>query len=85
MEFVRTIEFDIKPDTHKQIIELRNLCFPDHKSDRSYHKQLPHFRYLVYDDDSLIGHMGVDHRALSLGDSVFKIFGEKMVLPLMPY
>jgi predicted acetyltransferase len=75
MEIIRITEFDIKPDTHNQIIELRNLCFPDNQRNRSYYKQLPHFRYLTYDDDLLISHMGVDHRVISVGDAVFKVFG----------
>jgi ribosomal protein S18 acetylase RimI-like enzyme len=83
MKIVRKIEFDIEPDAHKQIIELRNLCFPDNHKNRSYYKQLPHFRYLTYDNDFLIGHMGVDHRVISVGDSIFKIFGviDLCVLP----
>ena len=61
MEIVRAIEFDIEQDTHNQITKLRNLCFPENKSDRSDYKQLPHFRYLAFDNNLLIAHMGVDH------------------------
>lgn len=75
MRIIKTVEFDIELDTHNQITKLRNLCFPENKKDRSYYKQLPHFRYLVYDDEQLIGQMGVDHRVISVGDSIFKIFG----------
>ena len=38
MKFVSTIEFDIEPNIHSQITDLRNLCFPDCQSDRSYYK-----------------------------------------------
>ena len=34
MEIIRAIEFDIEQDIHHQISELRNLCFPENKSDR---------------------------------------------------
>ena len=75
MKIVRTIEFALEPTTHLQITKLRNTCFPNNQRDRSYYKQLPHFRYLAYKKESLVGHMGVDHRVISVGDSIFKIFG----------
>ena len=76
MEISRVIEFDISSDTHKKITDLRNSCFPkENNKPRSYYKQLPHFRYLVFTEDTLIAHMGVDNRVIRVGDWVFKIFG----------
>jgi GNAT superfamily N-acetyltransferase len=75
MEIIRTIEFDISKKVHQQITELKNSSFPDTERSRSYLKQLPHFRYLVFAEDVLVGHMGVDHRVISVDDSVFSIFG----------
>ncbi len=75
MEIIRIIEFDIQQDIHNQITELRNLSFPDNQRDRSYYKQVPHFRYLAFDNNLLVGHMGVDHRVISVGDSAFTVFG----------
>ena len=75
MKITRTIEFDLTPDIHQQITKLKNLSFPETKRNRSYFKQLPHFRYLVFDDDLLVGHMGIDHRVIRVGDRVFSIFG----------
>jgi ribosomal protein S18 acetylase RimI-like enzyme len=75
MEIIRLIEFDIEADNHNQITNLRNLCFPENKSNYSYYKQLPHFRYLAFDNNILIGYLGVDHRVISVGSSVFSIFG----------
>ena len=75
MKITRTIEFDISQDVHRQITKLKNLSFPDTKRNRSYFKQLPHFRYLVFEQDLLIGHMGVDHRVIRVGDYVCSIFG----------
>ena len=76
MKTIRAIEFDIIEETHRQITELRNSCFPaKNTKPRSYYKQLPHFRYLVFVENSLIAHMGVDHRVIRVGDSVFSIFG----------
>ena len=75
MKITRIIEFDISKDVHRQITKLKNLSFPETKRNRSYFKQLPHFRYLVFEGDLLIGHMGVDHRVIRVGDRVFSIFG----------
>lgn len=58
MKIIKIIEFDIEEATHHQITRLRNICFPEAKSERSYYKQLPHFRYLAFEKDLLIGHMG---------------------------
>ena len=75
MKTTRIIEFDITRDVHRQITKLKNLSFPETKRNRSYFKQLPHFRYLVFDEDLLVGHMGVDHRVIRVGDRAFSIFG----------
>lgn len=75
MQTIRTIEFDICEKVHQQITELINSSFSETERPRSYFKQLPHFRYLVFAEDVLVGHMGVDHRVISVGDSVFSIFG----------
>lgn len=68
-------EYEISPTAHAKIIDLKNRCFPDHRKPWSYYKQLPHFRFLVYDDTSLIAHMGVDHRVIAVGDQPRTIFG----------
>ncbi|MEM7758645.1 MAG: GNAT family N-acetyltransferase [Cyanobacteria bacterium P01_A01_bin.40] len=75
MKIIKLIEHDIGTNAHSQITKLRNICFPNSKKNRSYYKQLPHFRYLAYDNEQLIGQMGVDHRVISVGDSIFSIFG----------
>ena len=75
MKINRIIEFDISQELHQQITELRNSCFPENSKPRYYYKQLPHFRYLVFVEDTLVAQMGVDHRVIRVGDSVFTIFG----------
>lgn len=75
MNSIRSNEWDLPATVHADIATLRNACFPNDQHDRSYGKQLPHFRYLVYDDDQLVGHMGVDHRVISVGGIVLRIFG----------
>ncbi len=69
------IEHEISLAEHKEITKLRNKCFPDASRERSYFKQLPHFRMLVDDDGVLIGHLGVDHRIIRVGNTTITIFG----------
>ena len=71
----KRIEYDIAPSMHGQITDLKNACFPGYEKPRSYYKQLPHFRFLAFDSDQLIGHLGIDHRVISVGDDIFTIFG----------
>ena len=75
MKISRITEFDISKELHQQITELRNSCFPKNSKPRSYYKQLPHFRYLVFIEYKLIAQMGVDYRVIRVGDSIFAIFG----------
>lgn len=75
MQIEEKIEYNIDPQLHSEITRLRNDCFPEHSTERSYLKQLPHFRFLAYEDGILVGQMGIDHRVISVGKSVFSIFG----------
>lgn len=69
------IEHDIPPEIHRQVTDLRNHCFPDHSAPRSYYKQIPHFRYLVFHESRVIGHLGIDHRVMSVAGNPLHIFG----------
>lgn len=75
MRIEQIAEYEIGPRLHEEITRLRNVCFPDHARDRSYFKQLPHFRYLAFEEGALVGQMGVDHRVISVGGTVARIFG----------
>lgn len=68
-------EYEIDPDKTIQIARLLDECFPNTFDSRSYFKQLPHFRYLMLLNDTLIGHMGVDHRVIKVGGTIIRIFG----------
>lgn len=65
------IEFGVKRD----IQNLRNLCFPEFAQDRSYYKQLPHYRVVKYKDSELIAYLGIDYRIVSIDGVAVKIFG----------
>ncbi|MFD2177825.1 GNAT family N-acetyltransferase [Veronia pacifica] len=73
MEIVH--EITLTKEQHESIKLLRNQSFPDHQSDYSYFKQRPHMRALQYEGDNLIGYLGLDYRAVKVGDEVYNVLG----------
>ncbi|MGW6407125.1 GNAT family N-acetyltransferase [Streptomyces vinaceus] len=67
-------EHEIDASTHEKIRELLCECFPGYPS-RTHYKQLPHLRFLVWEDGALVAHMGIDHRMIRNGDTPLRIFG----------
>ena len=81
MRIRRIEEFKINPRQHAQISQLLQQCFSTYPPDRSYYKQIPTFRLLVFDNSSsssknkLIAHLGVIHRMIAISDMPASIFG----------
>lgn len=74
MKTERLIEFEIKAETLGKITHLLKASFEDYP-ERAYYKQLPHFRYLAWKENQLIGHLGVDYRMMLLGEQPIRVFG----------
>lgn len=72
---IRKFEFEITSQEHSEITLLRNACFDSCTRERSYFKQLPHFRYLAVENGEIVGMVGVDHRMISIDGREFSIFG----------
>lgn len=68
-------EYEIDTKTATQIVALLDESFPDTFDGRTYFKQLPHFRYLVFERETLIAQLGVDHRVIRAGGKIIRIFG----------
>ena len=68
-------EYEISPEWHEELMNLRNRCFPKYPRERSYGKQLPHFRLICTVNDKIVGQIGVDHRVIRVADDIFRIFG----------
>jgi GNAT superfamily N-acetyltransferase len=68
-------EYKLSTSYQKKIICLLQNTFPNYPKGQYYYNQLPSFRYLVWNKDELIGHAGIDHRVINLGNEVFTIFG----------
>ena len=75
MKIQRIEEFLIDDKIHSHIRELLDHSFSGYPEERTYFKQLPHFRFLCWDQEKLIGHMAVDHRVINNNGQVHPIFG----------
>jgi hypothetical protein len=69
-------EFQINASTRAQLNKLLQTCFPDtlYKG-RSYFKQLPHYRLLLWRNDKLTGQLSIDYRVMNLNNEPVKVFG----------
>ncbi len=75
MRIQRIEEFKISKNRHSEISELLKLCFSSYPSNRSFYKQFPSFRYLVFKEKKLIAHLAIIHRMIKVGEENFVIFG----------
>ena len=75
MKIRRFEEFKINKKQHFEISELLKLCFSSYPSNRSFYKQFPSFRYLVFEEKKLIAHLAIIHRMIKVGEENFIIFG----------
>lgn len=75
MKIQRIEEFKINQKRHAEINELLQLCFSSYPSNRSFYKQFPNFRYLVFEEKKLIAHLAIIHRLIKVGEESFVIFG----------
>lgn len=71
-------EFEIDSKTSKQINQLLQSCFSfvDYNG-FDYFKQMPHYRILVKENGKVIGHLGIDFRAMNLNGEAIHVFGVK--------
>ncbi len=77
MRITRIEEFLLSDQQQKEIHQLLRQCFSEYPTDQSYYKQLPSFRLLAQPatDDTLIGHLALEHRLIERNGKVSRIFG----------
>jgi len=76
MKIIKLNEYDIDSKLEKSLQNLLIESFPDVcPKDRIYYKQIPHFRYLAYDKEALIAHVGLDYRVMNLNGNAIKVLG----------
>lgn len=76
LEIRKYSEFELTKNIQQQIAVLLQKCFPDtNYHGLHYFKQLPQFRLLAYEDEMLIGHVGLDFRIMKLNDLPITVMG----------
>lgn len=85
MKVQRLEEFQISETEQKAIRRLLESSFSEYPGDRIYLKQLPDFRYLVWDKDEIIAHMAVEHRMINNSGDPCRIFGIVDLCVAEPY
>lgn len=77
MNIQQVYEYDIDTELRAELQQLLIECFEeDYPRNRIYYKQLPHFRFIAYDDqDRLIGHAGLDYRVMNVNGQPAAVLG----------
>ena len=71
----QVLEMSLIGPQEERIADLLDQCFPDTFEGRSYYKQAPHSRLLLRQSGRLIGHAGLDHRVIRVGETVTRVTG----------
>lgn len=71
----QVLEMDLKGPLEERVAVLLDHCFPNTFEGRSYFKQVPHSRLLLSRNGRLIGHAGLDHRIIRVGETVTRVTG----------
>jgi GNAT superfamily N-acetyltransferase len=76
VDIIKLNEYEIDDKIEKSILNLLVESFPDvYPRDRIYFKQIPHFRYLAYDNEALVAQVGLDYRVMNLNCHSIKVLG----------
>lgn len=75
VQIITVAEHRLTSSLEAQLSELLDTCFPDVFQGRTYFKQLPHWRVLAVEGESVLGQLGIDGRIINVGGSVLTIFG----------
>jgi len=70
----RVEEFELTAEEEQAIRQLLGSAFSVYP-DRTYYKQQPDFRYLCWEQDTLVAHMGIEHRTINNAGQLLRIFG----------
>ncbi|MCA1031193.1 GNAT family N-acetyltransferase [Bacillus timonensis] len=77
MRIEQIFEYDIDAQLKMKLQQLLIECFTDeYPKTRIYFKQIPHFRFLVFDDNNqLVGQVGLDYRVMNLNGRPITVIG----------
>jgi GNAT superfamily N-acetyltransferase len=70
-----TIRPALRDDDGPELANLLDDAFPDTFVGRTFYKQKPHHRLLAFEQNRLIGHVGIDLRAITIAGDIYEIIG----------
>ena len=75
MRIEQHLEMTISESMDTELIELLQHAFPSIYPNRRYFKQLPHFRLIAYEDEQIIGQVGLDFRVMNMDGEPIHVLG----------
>lgn len=72
----RVYDYNLNQSTYEQLQQLLIESFEVYPENRIYFKQIPHFRFILCNgNDKVLAQVGLDYRAMKLGDEVINVLG----------
>ena len=68
-------EYELSTNETSAIVELFHAVFEGYPEGLIYYNQVPDFRFLAWNDKTLVGHVGVHYRKICVGGTVLAVFG----------
>lgn len=68
-------EYKLRSDVKQQIQTLLRDSFVNYPEGKHFFNQIPTFRFLVWNDEVLVGHMAIDYRLMTLDNEPIQVFG----------
>ena len=75
MKIEQHLEMTVSESMDKELTELLQHAFPSIYPNRRYFKQLPHFRLIAYEDERIIGQVGLDFRVMNMNGESIHVLG----------
>ena len=75
MRIEQHLEMTLSESMDMELIELLQHAFPSLYPNRRYFKQLPHLRLIAYEDEQIIGQVGLDFRVMNIDGTPIHVLG----------
>ncbi len=75
MRIEQHLEMTLSESMDMELIELLQHAFPSLYPNRRYFKQLPHLRLIAYEDQQIIGQVGLDFRVMNMDGTPIHVLG----------
>ncbi|WP_214777794.1 GNAT family N-acetyltransferase [Exiguobacterium sp. s22] len=75
MRIEQHLEMTLSESMDKELTELLQHAFPSIYPNRRCFKQLPHLRLIAYEDERIIGQVGLDFRVMNMNGEPIHVLG----------